>query len=175
MFVSNKPLSIPEIKKITGRESKEIKTIINKLRICYQQDNRPFFIQEVARGYSFATKSEYIYWIEKMYNHDKKYSLSKASIETLAIIAYNQPITRMEIEKIRGVSCSSILVNMLRHDFIKVSGRKKVPGNPLLYKVTTKFLLHFGLKNLSDLPPIEELGFDDEESETAKIFSRKGD
>jgi segregation and condensation protein B len=109
-----------------------------------------------------------------MYNNEKKYMLSKASIETLAIIAYNQPITRIEIEKVRGVSCSSILFNLLKNDFVKISGRKKVPGNPLLYRVTGKFLLHFGLRNLSDLPPMEELGFHNEENETTKVFSRKG-
>ena len=172
LFVSDKPLSIQKIKKITGIESKEIRKIIERLQFNYQKDNRPFFVQEVADGFSFATKSEYADWIEKIYNNDKKYSLSKASIETLAIIAYKQPITRMEIEKIRGVNCSSILFNLLKHNFIKVGGRKKVPGNPLLYRVTTKFLLHFGLKNLSDLPPIEELGFHDEVSETTKIFSQ---
>jgi len=110
-----------------------------------------------------------------MYNNEKKYLLSKASIETLAIIAYNQPIIRTEIEKIRGVNCSSILLNLLKNDFIKVCGRKKVPGNPLLYRVTGRFLLHFGLKNMSDLPPFEELGFHDGENEVTKVFSRKGD
>ena len=173
LFVSNKPLSIKRIKSITGKENREIKTIINNLQLEYQQHDRPFFIQEVAKGFSFATKPDYAAWIKRIYNNDKKYVLSKASIETLAIIAYNQPITRMEIEKIRGVGCSSILINLLRNDFIKISGRKKVPGNPLLYRVTEKFLLHFGLKSISDLPPISELGFHDDENETAKIFSRK--
>ncbi|MCK4241363.1 MAG: SMC-Scp complex subunit ScpB, partial [Candidatus Atribacteria bacterium] len=84
--------------------------------------------------------------------------ISKAALETLAIIAYNQPVTRLEIEKIRGVNCSGVLFNLLKHKFIKISGRKKVPGNPLIYKVTDTFLIHFGLKKLSDLPKLTEIG-----------------
>jgi len=175
LFLSNKPLSIKKIKSITGKEIKDIKAIIKNLQSEYQEHNRPFFIQEVAKGFSFATKPDYAEWIKKMYNNEKKYVLSKSSIETLAIIAYNQPITRLEIEKIRGVNCSSILLNLLKNNFIKVSGRKKVPGNPLLYRVTERFLLHFGLKNITDLPPIDQLGFDDEENQITKIFSETRD
>jgi segregation and condensation protein B len=175
LFIANKPLSIKEIKNITGKEKKEIKKVIESLQSEYQLNDRPFFIQEVAKGFSFATKPEYAEWIKKMYNNDKKYMLSKASIETLAIIAYNQPITRMGIEKIRGVNCSSLLLNLLKNNFIKICGRKKVPGNPLLYRVTEKFLLHFGLKNISDLPPIDQLGFSNEKSQITEIFSKTGD
>jgi len=170
--LSNKPIPIKKIKEITGKESKEIKLIIDELKGEYLENDRPFFIQEVARGFSFATKPDYSQWVKKLYNNEKKYILSKASIETLAIIAYNQPVTRMEIEKIRGVNSSSILLNMLKHDFIKICGRKKMPGNPLLYRVTEKFLLHFGLKSISDLPPIEQLGIGDDESKITKVLSQ---
>jgi len=76
----------------------------------------------------------------------------------MAIIAYNQPVTRLEIEKVRGVSCSGVLFNLLKHKFVKISGRKKSPGNPLLYKVTDFFLMHFGLKKINDLPKLSEIG-----------------
>jgi segregation and condensation protein B len=175
LFVSNKPLSIKEIKNITGKEKKYVKETIEKLQSEYQKSNSPFFIQEVARGFSFATKPEYAEWIKKLYNNEKRYVLSKASIETLAIVAYNQPITRMEIEKIRGVNCTTLLLNLLKNNFIKICGRKKVAGNPLLYRVTERFLLHFGLKSMSDLPPIDELGFSNEKSQITKIFSNAGD
>lgn len=174
MFVANKPLSIKKIRRIIGKSSAEIRKLIEALQYEYQQHNRPFFIQEVAAGYTFVTKPEYASWIKKMNCNEKKTTLSKASIETLAIIAYNQPITRIEIEKIRGVDSTSILLKLLKNDFIKVSGRKKVPGNPLLYRVTGKFLLHFGLKSMADLPPIDELGFQDEQDKITKIFSKKG-
>jgi segregation and condensation protein B len=174
LFISHKPLSIKEIKDITGKEKKEIKEIIEDLQSEYKQNDRPFFIQEVAKGFSFATKPEYSEWIKKIYNNEKRYVLSKAAIETLAIIAYNQPITRMEIEKIRGVNCSSLLLNLLKNNFIRISGKKKVPGNPLLYRVTEKFLLHFGLKSITDLPALDQLGFSDEKSQITKIFSTSG-
>ncbi len=87
------------------------------------------------------------------------------SVETLAIIAYNQPITRLEIETIRGVDSSSVLTSLLKNGFIRIRGRKKTPGNPFLYKVTEKFLLHFGLKSVSDLPPLEELEIEDGKNE----------
>jgi segregation and condensation protein B len=175
LFISHKPLSIKEIKNIIGKEKKEIKEIIENLQSEYDQNDRPFFIQEVAKGFSFATKPEYAEWIKKIYNNEKRYVLSKAAIETLAIIAYNQPITRMEIEKIRGVNCSSLLLNLLKNSFIRISGKKKVPGNPLLYRVTENFLLHFGLKSITDLPPIDQLGFNNEKSQITKIFSSTGD
>jgi len=132
----------------------------------YRLNNRPFFIQEVSGGFSFATKPEYTTWIKRLYNNNKKISLSRASIETLAIIAYNQPATRLKIEKIRGVDSSSVLSNLLKNGFIRISGREKLPGNPFLYRVTEKFLFHFGLKSLSDLPPLGELEMGNEENET---------
>jgi len=158
LFVTKEPLSIKKIKHITGEKSNKIKEIIKDINKEYLLQERPFFIQEVAQGYSMAVKPEYSCWIKKLFNNNKKVRLSKASIETLAIIAYNQPVTRIEIEKIRGVDTTSILLNLLKNNFIKVSGRKKVPGSPLLYRVTKKFLLHFGLKDIKDLPPISELG-----------------
>lgn len=162
--MTKEPLSIKKIKNITGKKSNKIKQIIKDINKEYVLHERPFFIQEVAQGYSMAVKPEYSAWIKKFLNNDKKTRLSRASIETLAIIAYNQPVTRIEIEKIRGVDTTSILLNLLKNNFIKVSGRKKVPGNPLLYRVTNKFLLHFGLKNMKDLPPINELGLVDDQS-----------
>lgn len=158
LFVSNQPLSLKKMKDITGKSPKEIRGLIDLIQDEYKKNDRSFFIQEVAEGFSFATKPEFSPWIKKLYNNDKKVKLTKASIEVLAIVAYNQPVTRMDIEKIRGVDCTNILLNLLKISFIKVSGRKKVPGNPLLYQVTENFLIHFGLKNLSDLPPINELG-----------------
>jgi len=132
----------------------------------YRLNNRPFFIQEVSGGFSFATTPEYSIWIKKLYNNNKKIYLSRASIETLAIIAYNQPITRLKIEKIRGVDSSSVLSNLLKNGFIRIRGREKLPGSPFLYKVTDRFLLHFGLKSLSDLPPLGELEMDNMKNET---------
>lgn len=158
MFVSNDPLTVKKIKEITGLEKNRIKNIINELISNYKGDNRPFKIYEIAGGYKLGTKPGYSIWIRKILENIKKHQISKAALETLAIIAYNQPITRLEIEKIRGVNCSGVLFNLLKHKFIRISGRKKVPGNPLIYKITDTFLIHFGLKKLSDLPKLTEIG-----------------
>ncbi len=158
LLVSDNPLTVKKIKEITGLEKKIINLLIKKLISDYQDSSRPFKIYEIAGGYKLGTKSRYSLWVKKISDNRKKYHISKAAIETLAIIAYNQPITRLEIEKIRGVNCSGVLFNILKHKFIKISGRKKVPGNPLIYKVTDTFLIHFGLKKLSDLPKLTEIG-----------------
>jgi len=160
LFVSNDPLTVKKIKEITGLEKNRIKKIINELISNYKGDNRPFKIYEIAGGYKLGTKPGYSRWVKKISENIKKHQISKAALETLAIIAYNQPVTRLEIEKIRGVNCSGVLFNLLKHKFIKISGRKKVPGNPILYKVTDAFLIHFGLKRISDLPKISEIGID---------------
>ncbi len=162
IFVSNKPLSINKIANIIEKNREEVNDIIHDLQTEYLSDNKPFFIQEVSGGFTFATKPEYSPWIKKLFGDDKNNTLSKAAIETLAIIAYNQPITRMEIEKMRGVDSSSVLLKLLKDNYVTIKGRKKIPGNPFLYRVTEKFLLHFGLNSIKDLPPLDELGLSNE-------------
>lgn len=167
MFATNKPLSANKIAEITGKKIIEVKNTISDIQKDYTMNNRPFFIQEVSGGFSIAAKPEYSSWIKKLYGNDKKTNLSKASIETLAIIAYNQPITRSEIERIRGVDCSSVLLKLFKNDLIAIQGRKKIPGNPFLYRVTKNFLLYFGLKSIADLPPLNELGINNGKNETS--------
>ena len=158
MLVYNNPLTLEKIKDITGLEKKRSRPIIDELISKYDDDGRPFKIYEIAGGYKLGTKPQYSIWVKKILENKKKLQISKAALETLAIIAYNQPVTRSEIEKIRGVSCSGVLFNLLKHKFVKISGRKKAPGNPLLYKVTDFFLMHFGLKKINDLPKLSEIG-----------------
>ncbi len=157
-MVYNNPLTLEKIKDITGLEKKRSRPIIDELISKYDDDGRPFKIYEIAGGYKLGTKPQYSVWVKKILENKKKLQISKAALETLAIIAYNQPVTRSEIEKIRGVSCSGVLFNLLKHKFVKISGRKKAPGNPLLYKVTDFFLMHFGLKKINDLPKLSEIG-----------------
>ena len=158
MLVYNNPLTLDKIKEITDLEKRKSRLIINELISKYDDDSRPFKIYEIAGGYKLGTKPQYSIWVKKILENKRKHQISKASLETLAIIAYNQPVTRLEIEKIRGVSCSGVLFNLLKHKFVKISGRKKVPGNPLLYKVTDFFLIHFGLNKINDLPKLSEIG-----------------
>ena len=104
-----------------------------------------------------CTRHEFAPWIKLLYASRNRAKLSKASLEVLAILAYRQPITRAEIEAIRGVDCSGVLHTILERRLIKISGRKKVLGRPLLYRTTDEFLIYFGLKDLSELPRVEEL------------------
>ena len=157
MLVYINPLTLEKIKEITGLEKRRSRAIINEL-ISKYDDDRSFRIYEIAGGYKLGTKPQYSVWVKKILENKKRHQISKAALETLAIIAYNQPVTRLEIEKIRGVSCSGVLFNLLKHKFVKITGRKKATGNPLLYKVTDFFLMHFGLKRISDLPKLSEIG-----------------
>jgi len=158
LFVSENPLTIKKIEDTTELERKEIVLLMNELIKDYEDSNQPFKIYEIAGGYKIGTKTRYSIWVKKITEIRKKVQISSASLETLAIIAYNQPVTRLEIEKYRGVSCSGVIYNLLKHRFIKITGRKKAPGNPLIYKITDNFLMHFGLKNISELPKLREVG-----------------
>ena len=158
LFVSENPLTIKKIEDTTELERKEIVLLMNELIKDYEDSNQPFKIYEIAGGYKIGTKTRYSVWVKKITEIRKKVQISSAALETLAIIAYNQPVTRLEIEKYRGVSCSGVIYNLLKHRFIKITGRKKAPGNPLIYKITDNFLMHFGLKNISELPKLREVG-----------------
>ena len=139
-------------------KKKLINQLIYELVKDYENPNQPLRIYEIAGGFKLGTKSKYSTWVKKMTEIKKKVQISRASLETLAIIAYNQPITRLEIEKFRGVGCSGVIYNLLKHRFIRIAGRKKAPGNPLEYKITSNFLMHFGLKDISELPKLKEVG-----------------
>ena len=158
LFISEDPLTIKKIEETTGLGRKEVLLLMNELIKDYEDSNQPLRIYEIARGYKIGTKTKYSAWVKKMTEIRKKVQISSAALETLAIIAYNQPVTRLEIEKFRGVGCSGVIYNLLKHRFIKITGRKKTPGNPLIYKITDTFLMHFGLKNISDLPRLREIG-----------------
>ncbi len=158
LFVSDNPLTIKKIEDTTGLEKKAIEKLMDELIKDYEDSAQPFRVYEIAGGFKIGTKSKYSIWVKKMTEIKKKIQISSAALETLAIIAYNQPITRLEIEKYRGVSCSGVIYNLLKHRFVKITGRKKTPGNPLIYKITDNFLMHFGLKNISELPKLREIG-----------------
>jgi segregation and condensation protein B len=153
IFVSEKPLSIDKIKYILGIKRDEIAIIIDELMNEYK--DRGIQIFEVGGGYQFRTRAQYSDWILKL-NKNKPIKFSKPTLETLAVIAYKQPITRREIEKIRGVDVSGILRNLMKIKLIKMTGKKNVPGKPVTYGVTKEFLELFSLNSLKDLPNISE-------------------
>jgi len=161
LFVADEPLTIDRLKKIiSGAESRELREALEELAADYETRQGGFFLKEVAGGYQIRTRPEYMEWIKRLLQ-PKPLRLSKAALETLAIIAYKQPVIRSDVEHIRGVDCGGILRVLLERKFIRVLGRKEIPGRPLIYATTKRFLEVFDLKNLKDLPTpkeIEEFG-----------------
>lgn len=134
----------------------EILVAIESLKIKYAQPGSPAVILELAGGWQFATNPLYAPWIKKLFKDRTAFRLSQAALETLAIIGYRQPITRAEIEQIRGVEVIAALETLLERNLIKVGGRKETIGRPLLYETTMEFLRQFGLASLGDLPELAE-------------------
>ena len=161
LFVADEPLSIDRFKNLIGQaETKEIRLALEELGADYEARQGGFYLNQVAGGYQIRTRSEYTEWIKRLLQ-PKPLRLSKAALETLAIIAYKQPVIRSDVEHIRGVDCGGVLRVLLERKFIRVLGRKEIPGRPLIYATTKHFLEVFDLKNLKDLPTpkeIEEFG-----------------
>lgn len=158
IFVSKHPLTTQEISGfLKDAEKKEITAALDELQKRWEEMERSFFLSSVAGGYQFRTRPEYSQYIVEFNKEIKKFRLSKAALEVLAIMAYEQPVTKIEVEKIRGVDCSSSVSMLLDRRFIEIAGRKEVPGKPFLYRTTDLFLETFGLKNLKDLPTVKEI------------------
>ena len=166
LFASSEPLTPRQIHALLpGRKLKEIKGALEDLKNEYQDLKRSFLIKEVAEGYQFRTLPSFKPYIANLINETPS-KLSKAALETLTIIAYKQPIIRQEIERLRGVDSGGILRLLLKKSLIRIVDRKSLPGRPIIYGTTKRFLEVFGLKDLSSLPTlkeIEELGDGEEE------------
>ncbi len=159
LLVSDKPLSVAKIKEILDNiGQKKIQELISEIQQRFAENDFPFQVREIAGGFVLSTLPEYASWIRKLYAPKMKSAkLSQAALETLAVIAYKQPVTRAEIEAIRGVSVDSTLKTLLDKRLAEIVGYKDVLGKPATYGTTNEFLLHFGLNSLSDLPSIEDL------------------
>jgi segregation and condensation protein B len=165
VFSSDEPISTSElvkaIKGIDGEDieisDKEVESSIEELNQLYQEKNSAFQIVKLAGGYLFATRSEYAKYVGFLSSEKSKRRLSQAALETLAIIAYKQPITKPELETIRGVNSDYILNTLLEKTLVAITGRAETIGRPLLYGTTIEFLKYFGLDKLSDLPKPREI------------------
>ena len=158
IFVSLEPLTLAKIKAVlTEYSEEEIKKALAELRENYASNERGIQIIQTAGGYIFATKPEYDQWIARLFKEEKKNKLSSAALETLSIVAYHQPVTLAEISYLRGVDSSHTLKVLLEKKLVRIVGRKKGPGRPLIYRTTSRFLIHFGLNSLEDLPSQQEI------------------
>lgn len=161
LFVSGEPVTLAILKNITELPEAELKQLLEELIAEYRERNGGLLVIEIANGYQIVTHPAYALWVKKFTSTSTSNKLSVAALETLAIIAYNQPIIKAELEHIRGVNSDGVVKTLLDRRLIKIMGRKEVPGKPLLYGTTREFLQYFGLKDLTDLPTIKELSRDE--------------
>ena len=158
LFSSDTPLSISRIREVIPLLTpKEITTAVQTLNENYRNTARTFEIREIAGGYQIFTLPEYADYVERLNQNRQKSRLSQKALETLAIIAYKQPITKHELEEIRGVNVDGVIRTLLSRNLITIYGRAKAPGSPFLYITTKKFLEYFGLRSLEDLPKLKEI------------------
>jgi len=158
LFTSGKPVTVVDLKRaLSGYGEAKIEKLVRELQTEYEQDARSFQVNEIAGGFECATNPKYAPWILKLELQRKSRQATQSALETLAILAYKQPITRAEIEDLRGVDVSGVLTTLLERNLVKIVGKKEVPGRPFLYGTTDKFLEHFGLKSITDLPDIAEI------------------
>ena len=157
LFASPEPLTQKKINTIFDADPPDLDKYTEKLKKKYQKNNNAFEILNVAGGYQIRTRSEYDFFIRRLIIKSGQFYLSQAALESLSIIAYKQPISRLDIEGIRGVDCAGVLKTLLKKLLIKISGREDSPGRPLIYKTTDNFLKSFGLNQLSDLPKLKEI------------------
>lgn len=156
LFISDKPVSIDTLKEVLKDiEPTEVRALIEELNNEYASSGRSFHIKEIAGGFQMLTDPIYSKWISALYKKGPD-RLTGPSLETLAIIAYKQPITRSEIEVIRGVNVDGVLHTLEERGLIRTKGRLEAPGRPILYATTNEFLQHFGLKSLDELPKLKE-------------------
>lgn len=156
LFINERPIEISELIQVLEIDKNEIENSLEELSADYQGRQSGICIVKVAGGYQMCSSPENELWVKKMYRERGRQKLSIASLETLAIVAYKQPITRVEIEAIRGVNVDGVVRNLLELGLIKISGRKEVIGRPFLYTTTRTFLEYFGINSLKDLPKLED-------------------
>ncbi len=157
LFASDEPLTPAKLSDIVGPNVRQLRKHIDDLNEKYKANNNAFRIEQIAGGYQMLTLSEYNHWLKKLVRTRDDGKLSQPALETLAIIAYKQPIIRADIEAIRGVAAGEMIRNLMYKGLVKITGRAEIVGRPMLYGTTKKFLEVFGLNTLKDLPKAEEL------------------
>jgi segregation and condensation protein B len=177
LFVAKRPVTIKDLRKICPDDARikesEIAALIEEIKVEYIQSGRSFRIIEIANGYQMRTSPDYAPHIARFFQLNKAENLSQPALETLAVIAYRQPITKAVIEGVRGVDSSGVIKSLYEKGLIKIAGRLEVPGRPFIYATTKKFLEHFGLKTVEDLPHRNELVVLNTEQKTMDFSAAK--
>ena len=157
LFASPEPLTQKKINSIFDKDPPNLDFHIKKLINKYSKQNHGIEVLNIAGGFQIRTKPDFDFYVRKLLNNSGQLYLSQAALETLSIISYKQPISKPDIELIRGVDCGGVLKTLLKKSLIIIKGRQDSPGRPLLYKTTSEFLQVFGLNRLSDLPKLKEI------------------
>jgi segregation and condensation protein B len=153
LMVSDAPLSPRRLAQLaTLADATEARTQINRLNVAYEQAGTPFRVERVAAGYRLFTQPQFAFWLGKLHHREADLKLSPPAMETLTIIAYRQPITRADVEAIRGVQCSEMIKQLMERNLVRIGGEDDSLGRPFLYETTRKFLETFGLRDLEELP-----------------------
>ncbi len=158
LLVATEPLPLSSFQGILHEfDNDDIQTALKELQSHYEEAEKGIQINQASGGYYFTTNPRYDEYVKRLLRDEKKSKLSQAALETLSVVAYHQPVTQAEISAVRGVDASHSLRTLLHKKLIKIIGRKKSPGNPLIYRTTKRFLIYFGLDSLDDLPTQEEI------------------
>ncbi len=159
LFASDEPVPAARMAQLLGKgaDAKTVRKLVDELNAEYAGQGRAFEVVEIAGGFQLLTRPEFKDWIAELHRHRRQDKLTPSAVETLAIVAYKQPIQRATVDDIRGVQTGPLLRSLLERGLIKVVGRQNVPGRPILYGTSRLFLQHFGLKSLKDLPRVAEL------------------
>ncbi|MCI7248979.1 MAG: SMC-Scp complex subunit ScpB [Clostridiales bacterium] len=157
MFVWGDPLDIKEVADIFNVDKREIYDLCKELQAEYEQEGRGIVIREVNKCFQFVTRPENIGYIERLCTPVKHKRLSQSALEVLAIIAYKQPVTKGEIEAVRGIKCDRVIEGLMKKELVAQLGRSDAVGRPMLYGTTDQFLMEFGFETLKDLPEIEDI------------------
>ena len=181
LFASDAPLEAERIREVLDLEAvADARLLVDELRARYEEQNRALTITEVGGGYRMVTRPDLAPWLVRLARARTRVRLSRASLEALAIVGYKQPVSRPEIDAIRGVNSEGVLESLMERRLVRIAGRKEAPGRPFLYETTREFLVAFGLRDLRDLPKVEgeliipELAGTGESAEHAEAPAEQG-
>jgi len=158
LFVSNEPVTLDALAEALGEKSEDVTKELEEIKSALEASVGGFTLEQTGGGWRFATRPEHEAVLKKYFARKGESRLSIAALETLAIVAYRQPVTAPEISDIRGVNSTAVLRTLLERHLVRVAGRKEVVGSPFLYRTSREFLIHFGLNDIRDLPRLEEFG-----------------
>ena len=169
LFAAGEPVSVKEIALVIGENVKETEHLLNEMKDLFDYERRGIQIKKIQDQYQLATRSEHYDYIKQIMVTKNSIGLSKAALETLAIVAYKQPVTRMDVESLRGVKCERSLQRLVDKSLINITGRLNSPGKPMIYGTTNDFLKYIGIENLDQLPDIENFEIDDDIEEQKQV------